>query len=91
MPVVFGALRSVGLVSVRANRRQFRIVAAYVLNRDKRVCWLCGLAGADTVDHVQPVARGGNDEPSNLRAAHRACNSARGARGHGTPNTTRDW
>ena len=39
------------------------------------VCWLCGLPGADTRDHVVPLAV---DSRSTLtRPAHRACNSAR--------------
>jgi 5-methylcytosine-specific restriction endonuclease McrA len=51
-----------------------------------RICWLCGKAGswdpADpdplTADHVMPRAAGGR--LSELRPAHRSCNSGRGAR-----------
>ena len=43
-----------------------------------RVCWLCGIDGADTVDHVIPRSRCGTDAPENLRPAHDACNKARG-------------
>src|SRR5437867_12064203 len=50
-----------------------------VLARDGYVCWLCGLPGADTVDHVIPRARGGDDSDENLRAAHAQCNASRGA------------
>jgi 5-methylcytosine-specific restriction endonuclease McrA len=39
---------------------------------------LCGGGGADTTDHIVPWSAGGGDEPSNLRAAHRVCNSRRG-------------
>lgn len=51
-------------------------------------CWLCGdeidkalrhphlMSG--TADHVVPVALGGDDERSNLRAAHFVCNIRRG-------------
>lgn len=31
-----------------------------------------------TFDHKLPASRGGTDEPSNLRLAHRACNERRG-------------
>lgn len=34
------------------------------------VCWLCGRPGADTVDHVLPLAMGGTNELANLRPAH---------------------
>lgn len=52
-------------------------------------CWVCGgdvdragpLTGpwAPTVDHVLPRARGGTNDPTNLRLAHRRCNGARGS------------
>lgn len=43
-------------------------------------CHLCGLDGADTADHLIPRSEGGTDDLENLRPAHQACNSARGAR-----------
>ena len=52
-------------------------------------CWICGggidragpAAGpwAASVDHVLPRARGGTNDPANLRLAHRRCNGARGS------------
>ena len=42
-------------------------------------CHLCGRKGADTIDHVVPVAWGGSDHPANLKPAHRSCNSSKGA------------
>lgn len=56
--------------------------------RDGWTCWLCSnpidptlshpnrLAGS--VDHVLPIADGGQDVESNMRAAHLSCNSRRG-------------
>ena len=41
-------------------------------------CALCGDPGADTVDHILPVSKGGTAALENLRPAHRKCNSARG-------------
>ena len=65
--------------------RQRRDYAAY--NRARRqvlshstICHLCGLPGADTVDHLVPFSRGGSAAVSNLRPAHRECNSRRGDR-----------
>lgn len=53
---------------------------ARVLARDGYVCHLCGLPGADSVDHIIPRSRGGSDDESNLRAAHAVCNNRRGVR-----------
>jgi len=46
------------------------------------VCWLCGQVGADTVDHIVPrsIDLSLAEQPTNLRPAHRTCNSARGNR-----------
>jgi 5-methylcytosine-specific restriction endonuclease McrA len=54
-----------------------RISKAVIL-RDEGICALCGGEGADTVDHIIPRSRGGDHSMSNLRAAHRVCNSRRG-------------
>lgn len=51
---------------------------AFVIARDKGICHLCGLPGADTADHLIPWSRGGTDDVHNLRAAHRTCNTKRG-------------
>lgn len=45
--------------------------------RDRPPCHLCGLAGADTVDHLVPLVEGGTNDRANLAPAHRACNSRR--------------
>lgn len=49
------------------------------------VCHICGDGGADSVDHVVPLARGGSDtDPTNLRPAHHDvppfCNRIKGAK-----------
>lgn len=42
-----------------------------VLERDDRVCYVCHLTGADTVDHVLAVSEGGaRKDESNLAAIH---------------------
>jgi HNH endonuclease len=58
--------------------------------RDAWTCWVCGGAvdpdsppgspHAPSVDHVIPRARGGTNDPGNLRLAHRRCNGQRGSR-----------
>jgi 5-methylcytosine-specific restriction endonuclease McrA len=64
----------------RADRQGYRD-PAYRSAPKRGICWLCGLPGADTRDHVRPLSKGGTNDPSNIRPAHRACNSARGGRG----------
>ena len=58
----------------------------------ERDSWICGLCGESitrtpselremlTVDHIIPLAVGGEDARHNLQAAHFRCNSAKGAR-----------
>lgn len=44
-------------------------------------CWLCGLPGANTADHVIPRSLGGAVyDLANLAPAHKRCNEARGNR-----------
>jgi hypothetical protein len=39
---------------------------------------------APSIDHVEPLGAGGRDAPSNMRAAHRACNEHAGKQRGGT-------
>ncbi len=42
-----------------------------ILRRDDYICQACGLAGADTADHIIPVSEGGSrKDPANLQALH---------------------
>lgn len=40
-------------------------------------CWICGQAGADSIDHVISLGVGGPNFNSNIRPAHLGCNAAR--------------
>lgn len=51
-----------------------------IFERDGWKCAYCGSGENLSLDHVVPRARGGGDEPSNLRTACRSCNSSKGAR-----------
>lgn len=66
--------------------RPWRRVRAQVLAAS-RVCWICGHDGSDSVDHLTPLAEGGDPlDPTNLAPAHdapcptckRRCNGSRG-------------
>lgn len=51
-----------------------------VLRRDNHTCQYCGAKAPDVtlhIDHVMPVALGGDDKPSNLVAACKECNSGK--------------
>lgn len=64
---------------------------AGIAARDRGRCGLCGgrvamkqavpHPKAPTIDHVLPVAEGGDDTRANVQLAHFRCNSAKGARG----------
>lgn len=85
--------------------RTWRTLAARMRVELPPVCWICG-QGIDlsldgqrdpmawTLDHVLPVATHPHlaEEPSNLRAAHRRCNSSKGTGDKGPkPKSSRRW
>lgn len=42
-----------------------------ILERDGRICYVCGLPGADNVDHVIAIEDGGSrTSPDNLKSIH---------------------
>lgn len=55
----------------------WRKLRGRILMRDKHLCQPCKRAGkltqANEVDHIQPKAKGGTDEPENLQAICTAC------------------
>jgi 5-methylcytosine-specific restriction endonuclease McrA len=56
---------------------EWRKLTKYILERDAETCYRCqGIA--DTVDHIIPRSKGGGNNPGNLRAMCRSCNSAKG-------------
>ena len=55
-----------------------RATRLYIFDRDRNTCGLCGESVTErtrTVDHITPQALGGSDRVSNLRTAHKSCNS----------------
>jgi len=59
---------------------QWRAISKAVIARDHGICWLCGLPGANSADHVIPRAKNGGHEMANLKAAHMKCNLKKNAR-----------
>lgn len=53
-----------------------------IYDRDGGLCHICGKrvsARSFTLDHLVPIARGGPHIATNVRVAHKSCNSRRGA------------
>lgn len=73
----------IGAENARKNRERMR----QLITKYRGLCALCGEAVTfrdgdprrATVDHVQPVSRGGLDVPANWQLACYACNQAKGA------------
>lgn len=64
-------------------RREFREeltaeMKTEVFRRYGKDCYLCGKSGANTVDHVIPIVKGGTNLIGNLRPAHKRCNKEKG-------------
>lgn len=60
-----------------------RIDRAAIIARDRQTCHLCGERVPDgevTLDHIVPLAIGGEHTSRNLAVAHHSCNSAKGTR-----------
>jgi 5-methylcytosine-specific restriction endonuclease McrA len=70
--------------------RPYRRVREQVLAEDD-TCWICGKEGADTIDHLLPISKGGSLlDKNNLKPAHFSCNSARGNGNRRMPQS-REW
>ena len=83
----------------RVNTRQIRERNRRILAASN-ICHICGEPGADAIDHVIPLARGGTDDPTNLKPAHHntpnshgtLCNRTKAARlPNATLTTSRTW
>jgi hypothetical protein len=73
--------------------RPWRRLRLEILN-ESDTCWLCGLPGADTVDHRLPLSKHPElaHDRSNLSPAHKVCNSRKGASVNAAPlNKSRPW
>lgn len=58
--------------------KPWAVLRKEILERDKSICHYCG-GPATAVDHVHAWSRGGSDDPSNLVASCRKCNSSKWA------------
>lgn len=58
----------------RNQRRRWRMACLYPV----RLCSYCGEAAGSTIDHVEPLDRGGADALGNMVPACRDCNNEKG-------------
>lgn len=58
----------------KKRKRSWRSIRKMIWKRDGGQCKQCGSKHALQVDHIEPKAKGGTDEPSNLRLLCRNCN-----------------
>ncbi len=76
-----GALADPSLPPERWGGRKAQQYVQLTLQTYGSVCWLCGLPGSDSADHVIARDNGGAVyDLDNLGPAHRSCNFARGKR-----------
>lgn len=68
----------------RMNSKEYRkILISLLLQRDGNICSICNNELDDTVsiDHINPVSCGGNNEADNIRLVHLTCNLRRSRNG----------
>ncbi|WP_422049899.1 HNH endonuclease [Shimia sp.] len=63
-------------------RKNLSALDVEVFSRDDWRCHYCGSPHALTIDHIVPKVSGGTDDPINLVAACRSCNSSKRTKGY---------
>ena len=77
-----------GTASERGYGARWRKLRDFILRRDCGLCLVCTSKGrltlANEVDHITPKAKGGTDDPENLRSICQSCHRDKSAvdRGH---------
>lgn len=65
------------------SKHEFKKLCEMQIKMEIAYCCLCGKPIYKVKDynleHLQPVSRGGRNDPSNWRMAHKECNSRKGA------------
>ncbi len=54
-------------------------IRAFIFKRDGFVCLRCGIGADLTLDHINPISKGGENIISNLQTLCKSCNSTKGA------------
>lgn len=62
----------------RLSADQWRELRSFVFERDDYICRYCGQRGGKLeCDHIEPLSKGGTNEPGNLVTACQECNRAK--------------
>lgn len=91
LPMVVATPERAASTRVRAERRKARLLANFVERVERAVVYTrskgrCGICGAPVrraefvVDHIVPLAKGGEHSYANSQAAHWSCNAKKGTR-----------
>ena len=75
----------------RAAYRRYQKLRLVIL-ASQPACAICGKPGADSIDHIVPLSKGGRiDDLANMRPAHQfPCNHQRGVEPVSMPRS-REW
>jgi hypothetical protein len=63
--------------------KQYKSVFKKLLHKYNFKCVECNAQEKLSIDHIQPVSKGGSDDLSNLQILCRSCNSKKGAKWEG--------
>lgn len=66
-----------------------KTIRTTIIERDGKVCRLCGSDRNLTVDHIVAVSKGGTDDFNNLRTLCKRCNGLKGAASDPDPQSLR--
>lgn len=64
----------------KGSTSKWRKIREAVIKRDNGICYYCGTSPANTVDHITPLNKGGNNDFANLITACAACNYSKGTK-----------
>ena len=65
------------------DKKEFKKICEIQIATQTAYCCLCGKlikkSNEYNIEHLQPISRGGKDNITNWRIAHKTCNSKKGA------------
>jgi 5-methylcytosine-specific restriction endonuclease McrA len=68
------------MIKRNGSTTRWRKIRLSILKRDNNTCYYCGTHTANTVDHLTPLDKGGDNNFTNLVAACATCNYSKGSR-----------